>query len=72
MAVLRDQTLSAIDKWNASKMPILEHNFKALAELTLYEVNQLRLKTENKKIDLNLNGNELFELIVKNEEKKPF
>lgn len=66
MAVLRDQTLSAIDKWNASKMPILEHNFKALAELTLYEVNQLRLKTENKKIDLNLNGNELFELIVKN------
>ena len=51
-------------------MPFLEHNFKGLADLTLYEVQQIRIKTEQKKIDLNLNGHELFEMIVKNEEQK--
>ena len=49
-------------------MPFLEHNFKGLADLTLYEVQQIRIKTEQKKIDLNLNGHELFEMLVKNEE----
>ena len=70
LRVFRDQALRALEKWNEEGMAFLEHNFKGIGELTRYEVQQVRIKTEEKKIDLNLNGHELFELIVKNEEEK--
>ena len=70
LRVFRDQTLRALEKWNEEGMAFLEHNFKGIGELTRYEVQQVRIKAEEKKIDLNLNGHELFELIVKSEEEK--
>ncbi len=45
-------------------MEALIHNYKALAELTEYEVKVLAEKVRAKRMDLNLNGNELFGLIT--------